>query len=126
MIYVMAGLLLMAALYLAGWMPVRMMRAVVYLGNGSWRSRCFGASFTRCTGRIHRVLRVGESRSYSFRLSGHIQQGRMEVTVSKGSAPLLTLSKDYPTATVPLEKGRTYRLTLRFTSASGDYQLEWD
>ena len=126
MIYVMAGLLLMAALYLAGWMPVRMMRAVVYLGNGNWRSRCFGASFTRCTGRIHRVLRVGESRRYSFRLSGHIQQGRMEVTVSRGGTPLLTLSKDYPTATVPLEKGKAYRLTLRFTSASGDYQLEWD
>ena len=124
--YVIAGLLLMAALYLAGWMPVRAMRAVTFIGNGSWRSRCFGASFTRCTGRIHRILRVGESRSYSFRLSGHIQQGRMEVTVSKGGAPLLTLSKDYPTATVPLEKGKAYRLTLRFTSASGDYQLEWD
>ena len=124
--YVIAGLLLMVALDLAGWMPVRVMRAVTFIGNGSWRSRCFGASFTRCTGRIHRILRVGESRSYSFRLSGHIQQGRMEVMVSKDGAALFTLSKDYPTATVPLEKGKAYRLTLRFTSASGDYQLEWD
>ena len=63
--YVIAGLLLMAALYLAGWMPVRVMRAVTFIGNGSWRSRCFGASFTWCTGRIHRILRVGESRSFA-------------------------------------------------------------
>lgn len=117
--------LFMTGLYFGGLLPVRMMRAAVYIGSGSWKHCCFGASVTRCTGRIFRVLRVKESRSYSFRLSGHMQQGVMRVEL-RGDATLLVLSREAPTATVSLEKGRSYRLTLFFENASGDYQLEWD
>ncbi len=124
--YVMAGLALAAALYLTGLMPVRVMRSAVFVGSGSWRDRCFGASFTRCTGSIHRMFRVKESRSYSFRLSGHVQQGTVQAVLTSNGVAVLTLAGDRPTATLPLERGKFYRLSLVFQQASGDYQLEWD
>lgn len=125
-VIVIAAAALLAALYYAGVLPVQQKRALSYIGTGSFQKRCFGASFTGCTGKIRRVLRVNESRSYSFRLSGHVQEGTVRAAVQKGSDPLLTLTADNPTATVFLEKGTVYRLEIRFQSASGDYQLEWD
>lgn len=125
-VIVIAAAALLAALYCAGVLPVQQKRALSYIGTGSFQKRCFGASFTGCTGYIFRVLRVKESRSYSFRLSGHIQEGTVRAAVQKGSDPLLTLTADNPTATVSLKKGTFYRLEVRFQSASGDYQLEWD
>ena len=125
-VIVIAAAALLAALYYAGVLPVQQKRALSYIGTGSFQKRCFGASFTGCTGWIRRTLRVKESRSYSFRLSGHVQEGTVRAAVQKGSDPLLTLTADNPTATVFLEKGTVYRLEIRFQSASGDYQLEWD
>ena len=125
-VIVIAAAALLAALYYAGVLPVQQKRALSYIGTGSFQKRCFGASFTGCTGWIRRTLRVKESRSYSFRLSGHVQEGTVRAVLQKGSEPLLTLTADNPTATVSLEKGTFYRLEVRFQSASGDYQLEWD
>lgn len=116
----------MAALYFAGLMPARVMHARSFVGNGSWKGRRFGASFTGCGGKIYRVLRVRESRSHSFSLSGHIQQGKVQVVLAKDGAVLLTLDRDNPTGTLPLEKGKGYLLSVCFENASGDYQLEWD
>ena len=124
-VIVIAAAALLAALYYAGVLPVQQKRALSYIGTGSFQKHCFGASFTGCTGWIRRTLRVKESRSYSFRLSGHIQEGAVRATLQKGSESLLTLTADNPTATVFLEKGTFYRLEVRFQSASGDYQLEW-
>lgn len=124
--YVIAAAALLAVLYYMGLMPLQRKRALSYIGTGSFQKHCFGASFTVCTGWIRRTLRVKESRSYSFRLSGHVQEGTVRAVLQKGSAPLLTLTADNPTATVSLEKGTFYRLEVRFQSASGDYQLEWD
>ena len=67
-----------------------------------------------------------ESRSYSFRLSGHVQQGSVRAVLTANGVSVLTLSGECPTATVFLQRGKFYRLSLRFQSASGDYQLEWD
>lgn len=116
---------LMAGLYFCGLLPVHVMRAAGYIGSGSWRHHCFGASITRCTGKIYRTLRVKESRSHSFRLSGHMQQGTLRAEL-QGNTVLMVLTRESPTATVFLEEGRRYRLTLFFEGASGDYQLEWD
>ena len=125
LIFLAAFAALMAGLYFGGLLPVRVMRAAGYIGSGSWRHCCFGASVTRCTGRICRILRVKESRSHSFRLSGHMQQGTLRAELW-GDTALMVLTRESPTATVSLEQGRRYRLMLFFEGASGDYQLEWD
>lgn len=112
-------------LYCAGKLPVRMLRAAAFAASGSWKESCIGASFTRCSGSIHRVLRVKECRSYSFSLSGHVRQGALRAELTADGKCLLTLTPDCPAATLPLERGRGYRLSVRFEDASGDYQLEW-
>ena len=124
--YVIALAVLMAALYYTGRLTLQTKRAMAYIGTGSFQKRCVGASFTSCSGHIRRIIRVKESRSYSFRLSGHIQQGDVCAVLQKDGGPLLHLTMENPTATVFLEKGKLYRLELRFRCASGDYQLEWD
>lgn len=118
--------ILLAALYYGGVLTLQQKRALLFIGTGSFKKRCFGASFTDCTGFTRRVLRVKESRSYGFFLTGHIQEGSVCATLQAQGTPLAALTTDSPTATVFLEKGKRYRLEVRFRHASGDYQLEWD
>lgn len=126
--YIIGIVILLAALalYYGGVLTLQQKRALVFIGTGSFKKRCIGASFTGCTGFTRRVLRVKESRSYGFFLSGHIQEGSVCATLQASGTPLATLTAGSPTATVFLEKGKCYRLEVRFQNASGDYQLEWD
>ena len=118
--------ILLAALYYGGVLTLQKKCALVFIGTGSFKKRCIGASFTDCTGFTRRMLRVKESRSYGFFLSGHIQEGSVCATLQERGTPLVTLTTGSPTATVFLEKGKCYRLEVQFRNASGDYQLEWD
>lgn len=124
--YIIGIVILLAALYYGGVLTLQQKRALLFIGTGSFKKRCFGASFTDCTGFTRRVLRVKESRSYGFFLTGHIQEGSVCATLQAQGTPLAALNMDSPTATVFLEKGKCYRLEVRFRHASGDYQLEWD
>lgn len=126
MVYALALAVLLAALYYTGRLTLQAKRAMSYIGTGSFQKRCVGASFTSCSGHTRRIIRVEESRSYSFRLSGHVQQGTVRVTLKENAAPVLLLTRDSQTATVFLEKGKAYRMEVHFDRASGDYQLEWD
>lgn len=118
--------IMLAALYYGGVLTLQQKRALLFIGTGSFKKRCFGASFTDCTGFTRRMLRVKESRSYGFFLTGHIQAGSVCATLQAQGTALAALTTDSPTATVFLEKGKCYRLEVRFRHASGDYQLEWD
>lgn len=113
-------------LYLAGFLPVSVKRAKTFIGNmGAGRSRC-EASFTECTGRIHRVIRFRESRSYSFRLDSRIQSGSITVTLAdRNRCPLMILDAGSPSGVLPVQSGQMYFLSIRFQNASGDYHLDW-
>ena len=124
--YIIGIVIMLAALYYGGVLTLQQKRALVFIGTGSFKKRCIGASFTGCTGFTRRMLRVKESRSYGFFLTGHIQEGSVCATLQAQGTPLAALTTDSPTATVFLEKGKCYRLEVRFRHASGDYQLEWD
>ena len=114
-------------LYRLGYLTVSVKRAAVYVGSGSWRSRCVGASFTGCSGKLHRVVRFPEGRSYSFRLSGHVQQGSVRVRLLDGHrVPVLELTPASPSGIVRIPPKKPYYLQILFENASGDYQLEWD
>lgn len=116
----------LALLYWFGCLPVSMKRAATYLGSGGWGSSCVGASFTACTGKIHRILRFRESRSYSFRLTGHIQQGTVTAEIlTPNRQQVLLLTSDNPSGILHVQKGQRYLLFIHFQHASGDYQLDW-
>ena len=126
MFYVFLALGAIYVLYLLGYFPVSVKRSLTYVGTGGWGSQCVGASFTACSGSIRWVLRFRESRSYSFRLSGHLQQGAVTVQIlDSRRCPVMTLTADQPDGILSIQKGARYFLIIRFQSASGDYQLEW-
>lgn len=126
MLYVFLVLGALYVLYLMGFVPISTRRALTFVGAGDWESQCVGASFTACSGTIRRVLRFRESRSYSFRLSGHLQQGDVTVQILDARrCPVLSLTADRPDGILSIQKGARYFLLIRFQSASGDYQLEW-
>lgn len=118
--------LIFLLLYRMGYLTVSLKRAAVFLGWGSWKKRCLGASFTGCSGKIQRLVRFDEGRSYSFRLSGRVQQGRIRVRLLHRGSCLLELTPAAPSAVLPLEPCKPYCLQLLFDHASGDFQLEWD
>ena len=114
-------------LYRLGYLTVSVKRAAVYVGSGSWRSRCVGASFTGCSGKLHRIVRFPEGRSYSFQLSGHVQQGSVRVRLlDRHKLPALELTAAHPSGIVNVAPGKAYYLYILFEDASGDFQLEWD
>ena len=115
------------SLYRLGYLTVSTKRAAVYVGSGGWKGHCLGASFTACSGKMQRILRFSEGRSYSFRLSGHVQQGSVRVLLLEDrNAPVLELTAACPSGIVTLQPKKPYRLQILFDNASGDYQLEWD
>ena len=127
MVIALLFILFFILLYHQGWLTVSIKRAAVYVGSGSWRSRCIGASFTGCSGKLHRIVRFPEGRSYSFRLSGHVQQGSVRVgLLDRHKLPALELTAAHPSGIVNVEPGKAYYLYILFEDASGDFQLEWD
>lgn len=120
-------LLLFYLLYRLGYLTLTMKRAAVYVGSGSWKGHYLGASFTSCSGKIQRMVRFPEGRSYSFRLSGHVQQGSVRVQLLDGQRiPVLELTAASPSGIVSIAAKKPYCLQILFEHASGDYQLEWD
>lgn len=126
MFLILVLILIFAALYFAGFLPVSAKSAKTFIGSmGAGRSHC-EASFTECSGSIHRVIRFRESRSYSFRLDARIQSGSVTVTLSdRDRLPLMILDGSNPSGVLPLQAGRMYFLNIRFQRASGDYRLDW-
>lgn len=111
-------------LYYLGLLPMSIKRAVTFIGTRG--SSSLGASFTRCSGGIYQIVRFRESRSYSFQLSGRIQQGTVSVQILDAQrVPVLTLDAQHPSGIINAEAKKRYRLRIQFENASGDYQLEW-
>ena len=125
MILAAAVCLLLLFLYWRGMVPISVKYARMYLGTGSWGSQCVGASFTDCHGSVRRILRLRESRSYSFQLTGHISCGTVAVQIYEGKTCVLTLTADQPSGILSGKGGQGYTVVVRFQNASGDYQLAW-
>lgn len=113
-------------LYIKGLLPVSAKRARSFVGTmGAGSTHC-EASFTECSGDIHRVLRFRESRTYSFRLGGHCQKGAVTVRIlDSRKLPVLVLDMLHPFGNLSADAHQRYYLYVHFSNASGDYQLDW-
>lgn len=127
MLIVLLILILFYILYTLGYLPVSTKRAVMFVGSmGFGKPECH-ASFTSCTGHIHRCVRFQESRSYSFRFLPQLSAGQVTVQLlDSHRKPMLTLTETYPTGVIPAEKRKQYFLYVRFQNASGSYQIDWE
>ena len=118
---------LLYVLYDRGYLPVKSMRAIHFIGNMGTGTNKASAAFGSATGQIRRVLRFKESKPYEFTFKGKISKGTVEACVLESNKiPELVLNDECPSGTIHAVKGQRYYLVIRFQNASGEYTLTWN
>ena len=118
---VMAGV--MYLLYQNGWMILSSKTAASFVGSRGAKA----ASFSRCSGSVKRIVRFPEDRVYTISLNAALTGGTMTASLlDPDKNEMFCLGGDRTSATVTLEKQKRYTLILRFHSATGRYDLQWD
>lgn len=113
-------------LYDRGYMPVKSMSAIHFIGNMGAGTNKASAAFGSATGQIKRVLRFKESKPYEFTFKGKISKGTVQAYVLESNKiPKLVLDNECPAGTIYAVKGQRYYLVIRFQNASGEYTLSW-
>ena len=113
-------------LYDGGYMPVKSMSAIHFIGNKGAGTNKASAAFGSATGQIKRVLRFKESKPYEFTFKGKISKGTVQAYVLESNKiPELVLDSECPSRIVHAVKGQRYYLVIRFQNASGEYTLSW-
>lgn len=127
-VVLLAGLgVLMYVLYDRGYLPVRSMSAIHFVGTmGAGINKC-SATFGSATGQIKRVLRFKEGKPYEFTFNGKIRKGTVTVLILDAhKIPELELDGECPSGVINGAKGQRYYLVIRFQNADGEYSLRWD
>jgi len=113
-------------LYDRGYMPVKSMSAIYFIGNMGAGTNKASATFGSATGQISRVLRFKESKPYEFTFKEKISKGTVEACVLESNkTPELVLDDECPSGILHAVKGLRYYLIIRFQNASGEYTLTW-
>ena len=113
-------------LYDRGYMPVKSMSAIHFIGNMGAGTNKASAAFGSATGQIKRVLRFKESKPYEFTFKGKISKGTVKACVLESNKiPELVLDNECPVGTIHAVKGQRYYLVIRFQNAAGEYTLTW-
>lgn len=114
-------------LYSNGYLLVQSKSAVTFMGNLSGGKNHCWFTFTRCSGRVYRVLKVKESGIYRFDLDTNLANGTVRFQVlNAGKLPLLTLDPDLGRGRVVLEPKQRYYIQMQFIRASGDCRAVWE
>ena len=113
-------------LYDRGYLPVKSMSAIHFIGTMGAGTNQASATFGSATGQLKRVLRFKESKPYEFTFKGRINKGTVTAYVLGGNQiPELVLDNECPSGIVHGVKGQRYSLVIRFHNANGEYTLTW-
>lgn len=113
-------------LYLNGYIPVQSKRAWVFIGSMSGRNQC-SASFQSTTGTVRRVIRWKQPRTITFRFTGNITDGSVNVFVlDRNKQVLLMLNPECPSGELYVQSKERYYLNIKFQNADGDFLVKWD
>ena len=117
---------LLYVLYDRGYLPIKSMSAIYFIGNMGAGTNKSSAAFGSATGQIRRMLRIKESKPYEFAFKGKISKGTVQAYVLESNKiPELVLDSECPSGIVHAVKGQQYYLVIRFQNASGEYTLSW-
>ena len=98
-------------------------RAVKFIG----RRRGKTASFTSCTGTVKRIVRVKDAVIYEFKLYLELENGDVEIAlIDSSKKELFVLDVNNTSEAVLLDSNAKYTLEVRFKSATGYYELDWE
>lgn len=114
-------------LYSNGYLVVQSKSAATFIGSFSGGKNHCGFTFTRCSGRVYRVLKVKERGNYRFDLDAKLSKGTVRFQVLNAKKlPLLTLDPDLRRGRVVLEPKQRYFVQMQFVQASGDCRAVWE
>ena len=117
---------LLYVLYNQGYLPLKSMSAIHFIGNMGAGTNNASAAFDSATGQIRRVLRFKESKPYEFAFKGKLTKGTVQTYVLESNKiPELVLDNECPAGTMHAVKGQRYYLVIRFQNATGEYTLTW-
>ena len=117
---------LLYVLYDRGYLPVKSMSAVHFIGSMGAGTNKANAAFGSATGKVTRVLRFKENKPFEFTFKGKITKGSVQAYVLESNKiPDLVLDNDCPSGVVHAVKGQRYYLVIRFQNATGEYTLTW-
>lgn len=114
--------LLIYILYMSGFIPITVKSSVMFIGGLSGKK----ANFTSCNGYMKRIVKLKADRKYRFSLNSKLTNGKMTVELMDYNNQRVMLLNEFISQDeiFPKRKGR-YTLLLRFTSATGSYELDW-
>ena len=113
-------------LYDRGYLPVKSMSAIHFIGNMGAGTNKASAAFGSANGQIKRVLRFKESKPYEFTFKGKLAQGMAQAYVLDcNQISELELDLECPSGIMHAQKGKRYYLIIRFQNATGEYTLTW-
>ena len=114
---------ILALQYRSGYIHIQSKTALMYRGSVGAKY----AAFTSCSGYTKRVVRFKESGTVRFTFQPELSAGSVIVEVlDKKKQKLCRLSSVNPTVELQVERKQMYYLVIRFQSATGSYQLNWD
>ena len=117
---------LLYVLYDRGYLPVKSMSAIHFIGNMGAGTNRASAAFGSANGQIKRVLRFKESKPYEFTFKGKITKGTVQAFVLESNKiPELVLDNECPSGIIHAVKGQKYYLVIRCQNAAGEYTLTW-
>ena len=114
----MAGIFLI--LYNSGYMIVKSLSAVTFIGSTKGNS----ARFSSCNGYMKRVIKFKEEGTYTFVLDAELSKGDMSVELLDSTKQkIMQLNCSNRSASITVEKKKKYYLVINFKSATGRYAL---
>ena len=109
--------------YRNGYFHIQSKTAVKYIGSVGDRY----AAFTSCSGYTKRVVRFDESGTVRFTFRPELSTGSVTAElIDAKNQMILRLSSANQSADLQVEAKKTYYLVIRFRSATGSYQLDWE
>lgn len=118
--------LLLILLYRNGYIPIRVVRALLFIGSTGIRQNQCRARFSGCTGFIQYVLTFRKAEIILFSFDCAITKGSVQVFVlDKTKQPVLKLTPDAPTGQLRVVPHQRYYIKIVFDRADGSYHLIW-
>jgi len=124
-ILIIASGFLFYILWLNGYMILSRKSAVLFVGLR--KKGRYSIKFASCSGWVKKVIKIYESRNYTFKFKCNISKGNVTAEIrDKSKNMLLRLDKNNPESTINLQKNSRYYLVLKFENADGDLELTWN
>lgn len=119
-------ILLILFLYLNGYIPIRVIRALLFIGSSGIKHNQCQARFSTCTGYIQYILTIHEAKTVLFSFDTILTKGNIQILVlNQAKQPVLQLTPDCPTGQLQANPQQRYRIKIIFDGADGNYRLTW-